>query len=65
MLRNRGPDDAYNMYPLKIHKCLFYHHPQAQQFYSIETLYLPGYTIRGAVLKIIKEGYCIKHTVYK
>jgi len=66
MLRNHGPDDAYNMYPLKIQNSIFfYHFPQAQQFYSIETLYLPGYTIRGAVLLIIKtlhKTYCNKPT---
>jgi len=34
---------------------LFYHLPQTQQLYGIETLYLPGYTIRGAVLIIQKD----------
>jgi hypothetical protein len=35
---------------------LLYHFPQAQQLYHIEPLYLPWYTIKGAVLKIIKEN---------
>ena len=46
-------------------KCLFYLLLQAQQIYSTETLYLPGYTVRGAVLTLIKERHCIKLTVYK
>ena len=37
MLRNHGPDDAYNdMYPLKIQNSIFFYHlPQAKQLYNI------------------------------
>jgi hypothetical protein len=35
---------------------LLYHVPQAQQLYHIETLYLPWYTIKVALLRIIKEN---------
>jgi hypothetical protein len=40
-------------------KCLFYHLPQSQQIYSTETLYLPGYIVRGAVLTIMKERHLL------
>jgi hypothetical protein len=63
MLRIHGPDNAYNMYPMKIQNSFFF--IIFPQLYSIETLYLPGYTIRGAVLTIIKERHCIKLTVYE
>jgi hypothetical protein len=67
MLNNHGPHDALQQHVsienTKQH--LFYHLPQAQQLYSIENLYLPGYTIRGAVLTIIKERHCVKLTACK
>jgi len=44
-----------NMYPLKIRNSVFF-----VIFNSLETLYLPGYTIQGAVLTVIKERHCIK-----
>jgi len=67
MLSNHGPDDALQQHVSteNTKQCLFCHLPQAQQLYSLETLYLPGYTIRDAVLTIIKERHCIKLTAYQ
>jgi len=65
MLRNHGRDNAYNnMYPLKIQNGIFFI-IFPKQLYSTESLYLPGYTIRGTVPTIIKEIHCINLTVYK
>jgi len=56
MLRNHGPDDAYKNVSIEDTKPIIslLSPPPKQQLYQIETLYLPGYTTKGAVLRIIK-----------
>ena len=44
---------------------LISHLPKHNNFYHIDTLYLPGYITQGAVLKIIKETHNIRLTVHK
>lgn len=39
--------------------------PQTQQLYDTEALYLPGYTTKGAVLRIIEETHNTKLTAHK
>jgi len=67
MLRNHGPDNAYKNISIEDTKLsvTLLSSPQTQQLYHIEILYLPGYTIKGAVLRIIKETHNIKLDVHK
>jgi hypothetical protein len=67
MLRNHGPEDAYNNVSIENTKqsASLLSSPQIQQLYHIEILYLLGYTIKGAVLRIIKETHNIKLVVHK
>jgi len=66
-LRNHGPDDAYKNVSIEDtkHSITFLSSPQTEQLYHIEILYLPGYTIKGAVLRIIKETHNIKLALHK
>jgi hypothetical protein len=62
MVRNHAPDDAYKNISIEDtkHSVSLLSSHQTQQLYHIEILYLPGYTIKGAVLRIIKETHNIK-----
>jgi CRISPR/Cas system CSM-associated protein Csm5 (group 7 of RAMP superfamily) len=67
MLRNHVPDNAYKNVSIEDtkHSVSLLSSPQTQQLYHIEILYLPGCTIKGAVLRIVKETYNIKLAVHK
>jgi hypothetical protein len=66
LLRNHGPDDAYKNISIEDtkHSVSLLSSPQTQQLYHIKILYLPGYTIKGAVLRIIKETHNIRLAVH-